>query len=83
MAFIEIVPPSKARGETRQVYDYMAEVGGDAGATAKIVQMFSLRAGSMRRMIRSWELAMWVGDEPRDRREVIAAAVSRYNSCAY
>jgi hypothetical protein len=35
----------------------------------------------MRRMIRAWELAMWAGDEPRARRELIAAAVSRLNDC--
>jgi alkylhydroperoxidase family enzyme len=82
VAFIEIVPPSKATGETAAAYAYMAEVGGQ-DLVAKIVQLFSLRAGSMRRMIRSWELIMWAGDEPRQDRELAAAAVSRFNNCHY
>ena len=82
MAFIRIIAPSKATGETAQVYRYMAEVGG-GDLTARIVQLFSLRPGSMRRMIRSWELAMWCGDEPRTNRELLASAVSRLNECHY
>ncbi len=50
---------------------------------AGVVQVFSLRPASMRRMIRSWELAMWVGDVPRADRELVAAAVSRLNDCHY
>jgi hypothetical protein len=34
-------------------------------------------------MIRSWELAMWMGDEPRQVRELIGAMVSRINQCVY
>lgn len=82
MAFIEIVPPRMAHGETAEVYRYMAEVGGHH-MVGKIVQMFSLRPASMRRMIRSWELAMWMGAEPRQNREILAAAVSRFNNCHY
>lgn len=82
MAFIQVVRPGRATGETAEVYRYMAQVGGYE-AVAKIVQMFSLRPGSMRRMIRSWELAMWVGAEPRTMRETVAAAVSRFNNCHY
>jgi alkylhydroperoxidase family enzyme len=82
MAFITIIPPRKAAGETAAAYRYMADVGGVA-QVAKIVQMFSPRPGSMRRMIRSWELTMWAGDEPRRHRELVAAAVSRLNNCHY
>ena len=82
MAFIEIVPPGKATGETAEVYRYMAEVGGQ-DMVAKIVQMFSLRPGSMRRMIRNWQLIMWYGEAPRQERELAAAAVSRFNNCHY
>lgn len=82
MAFIQVVPPRKATGETALVYRYMAEVGG-GNLVGKIVQIFSLRPGSMRRMIRSWELAMWMGDEPRSTRELVAAAVSRLGDCHY
>jgi hypothetical protein len=50
---------------------------------AKVVQLFSLRPGSMRRMIRSWELTMWAAPAPRRHRELVAAAVSRLNDCHY
>ena len=83
MSFIRMIPPNKATGETKEVYRYMAEVGGSDKKVPKIVQVFSLRPGSMRRMIRLWEIGMWIGDEPRDIREMIGAAVSRLNSCRY
>ncbi len=38
---------------------------------------------SMRRMLRTWELSQWSGDEPRRHRELVAAAVSRVNECHY
>ena len=82
MAFIKTVSPGEATGETAAVYKYMAEVSGHA-MVAKIVQMFSLRPASMRRMIRSWELTQWAGSEPRQTRELVAAAVSRFNNCHY
>jgi alkylhydroperoxidase family enzyme len=82
MAFIATVPPGRATGETADVYRYMAQVGG-SGLVANVVRVFSLRPGSMRRMIRSWELTMWAGDEPRPNRELVAAAVSRLNDCHY
>ena len=83
MSFIRMIPPNKATGETKKVYRYMAEVGGTDKKVPKIVQAFSLRPASMRRMIRSWELGMWIGDAPRATREMIGAAVSRLNSCRY
>jgi hypothetical protein len=82
MAYIETIPPAKAMGETAEVYRFMEAVGG-SNRVANIVQLFSLRAASMRRMIRSWELGMWCGDEPRTNRELLAAAVSRYADCHY
>ena len=42
MTFIKTIPPGRARGETREVYYYMAEVAGHE-KVAKIVQVFSLR----------------------------------------
>ena len=51
MASIKTIPPGKATGEAAEVYNYMAEVSG-TGMVAKIVQIFSLRPDSMRRMIR-------------------------------
>ncbi len=80
--YIAVVPPSKATGETAEVYRALRRVSG-SGLVAKVVQAFSLRPASMRRMIRGWELAMWIGDEPRTQRELVAAAVSRLNDCHY
>ena len=82
MAFIKIIPPGKATGETAEDYKHLARVTGQR-IVPKIVQIFSLRPGSMRRMIRFWELAMWSGNVPRHSRELVAAAVSRFNSCNY
>lgn len=82
MAFIATVPPGRARGETAAVYRCMREVAG-SGLVAKVVQLFSLRPSSMRRMIRSWELTMWAGEEPRAMRETLASAISRLNDCHY
>ena len=82
MTYIKTIPPGKATGETADVYKYLEKVGG-SGRAAKIVQVFSLRASSMRRMIRTWELTMWCGDQPRASRELMAAAVSRYADCHY
>ena len=80
MAFIATIPPGQASGETAEVYRYMRQVGG-SGMVGKIVQLFSLRPGSMRRMIRSWELSNWMGDEPRPTRELVAAGAHHPSSC--
>jgi len=82
VAFITTVPPRAATGEARETYRYMRHVGG-SGSVARVIQLFSLRPGSMRRAIRSWELAMWAGDQPRAPREFLAAAISRLNDCHY
>ena len=82
MAFIKIIPPGKATGETAEVYNSLARVSGQR-IVPKLVQIISLRPGSMSRMIRLWELGMWLGNAPRHSRELVAAAVSRFNSCYY
>ena len=82
VAYIETRPPSRATGELAAAYRYMAEVGGHP-MVGRIVQLFSLRPASVRRMVRSWELTMWVGDQPRPMRETVAAAISRLNDCHY
>jgi hypothetical protein len=51
MPYVQVVPPSQATGELADAYRYMREVGG-VGMIANIVRLFSLRPGSMRRMIR-------------------------------
>jgi len=83
MAFIRVIPPQAATGETAAAYRYLREVLGGFERAARIVQLFSLRAGSMRRMVRSWELAMWCGVEPRAERELVASMISRLNDCNY
>ena len=82
MPHIATVPPAQATGETADVYGELRRMSG-SGLAAQVVQVFSLRASSMRRMIRSWELAMWVGGAPRVVRELIAAAVARLEHCHY
>lgn len=82
MAFIKVIPPNRATGNIAKAYRYMGEMGG-YDKVPKIVQVFSLQPDSMRRMIRTWELGMWVGDEPRTMREMVGAAVSRLNKCDY
>jgi hypothetical protein len=82
MASIATISPARATGETAAAYAYMRRVV-RGGVIAKVVQIFSLRPDSMRRMIRSWELTQWVGSEPRAQREFVAAAVSRLNHCHY
>jgi hypothetical protein len=82
MAYIAVIAPRQATGELAAAYRYLGEVVGK-GLAARIIQMFSLRAGSMRRMIRTWEVVMWGGGEPRTNRELVAAMVSRINECHY
>jgi alkylhydroperoxidase family enzyme len=82
MPHVRTIPPSHATGDTAQAYEYMRQVGGIDPVTG-IVQVFSLRPASMRRMIRTWELSNWAGEEPRRTRELVAAAVSRLNNCDY
>ena len=82
MTFIATVPPSRATGDTADAYAYAARITGHS-MVARIVQLFSLRPASMRRMLRTWELSQWSGEEPRRQRELVAAAVSRVNECHY
>ena len=82
MTVIRTISPSKATGETAEVYRYTRRVTGYR-KMPNIVRAFSLRAASMRRTMRAWELAMWIGNPPRPMRELVAVAVSRMNSCPY
>jgi len=83
MPYITTIPPRLATGETALVYRELSRVLGTDGLAARIVQAFSLRPGSMLRMVRSWELSMWVGAPPRRDRELLASIVSRLNDCHY
>ncbi len=82
MAFIEVVSPRKATGETAAVYRYMGEMA-ETKLIPNVIRIFSLKPESMRRMIRLWELSSWSGDEPRTTRELLASLVSRLNDCHY
>ena len=82
MAHIATIPPARATGDTAEAYRELRRMSG-SGRVAQVVQVFSLRPASMRRMMRAWELAMWAGDEPRASRELVAVAVSRLNDCHY
>lgn len=82
MANIKIIPPGRATGDTADAYDFAVRVT-KSRLIPKIVQIFSLRPATMRMMIRKFELAMWAGTAPRQFRELVAAAVSRFNNCHY
>ncbi|MHC4424395.1 MAG: hypothetical protein ACYSWR_06995 [Planctomycetota bacterium] len=82
MAYIEIIPPGKAIGETAEIYK-QAERISDSALIPKIVQLFSLRPATMQMMLRKFELTMWAGNVPRQSRELVAATVSRFNNCHY
>lgn len=82
MSYIHTATLAEGGPDLKAVHAYMHEVGG-LGVTANIMRMFSLRPASMRRMIRTWELGMWMGEEPRATRELVAAMVSRINQCVY
>ena len=82
MAYIEIISPGKATGETAKVYQQAVRLS-DSNLIPKIIQLFSLRPTTMQMMLRKFELAMWAGDVARQNRELVAAAVSRFNNCHY
>ena len=82
MAFIRVLSPAEGGADLAAAHAYMREVGGSS-TVANVVRLFSQRPSSMRRMIRTWELAMWMGEEPRPIRELVAAMVSRINQCVY
>ena len=82
MAYIEIISPGRATGETAEVYKQAARMS-DSTLIPKIVQLFSLRPATMQMMLRKFELTMWTGKVPRHFRELVAAAVSRFNNCHY
>ncbi len=82
MAWIPVISERNAGVALAGVYALIPRVTGTTGA-AKILQVFSLKPASMRRFLRRWELAMWFDEEPRDRRELVAAMVSRLNDCDY
>lgn len=82
MAFVSVIPPSRAAGPLAAAYDRLRAVAGGVPAP-NVMRVFSGRAASLQRAVRGWELAMWTGEEPRARRELVAAMVSRANDCGY
>jgi hypothetical protein len=82
MAYIKTIPPRVAAGQLAEAYQYMAQMCG-YHRIPHVIQVFSLRPESMKRLIRVWELGMWMTEEPRAMLEMVAAAVSRFNNCHY
>lgn len=82
MPYITTVRRSRANAEVASAYGYLYRVAG-VRIPGRIFQVFSLRPSTMARFIRNWELAMWLCDEPRRNRELVAVAVSRLASCEY
>ncbi len=82
MSMIASVPPSRANAEVAAAYRYLGRVAGTR-IPARIFRVFSLRPTTMVRFIRNWELALWLGSEPRTTREIVAVAVSSLARCVY
>lgn len=82
MSFIASVPPSRADADVAAAYRYLGRVAGSR-IPARIFRVFSLRPSTMVRFIRNWELALWLGTEPRPTREMVAVAVSSLATCVY
>ena len=82
MTFISTVPPRKAKEQVAEIYRY-TKTTTRFRKMPNVVQVFSLRPETMRRVVREWELSMVIGDEPRAMRELTAVIVSRLNGCHY
>ncbi len=82
MAYIKTIPPHKATGETAEVYQYMFRLTGFI-KTPNLFKVLSLEPAGFKRIIRGYELTMWMSDQPRARLEMVATMVSRLNDCPY
>jgi hypothetical protein len=82
MAYIKTIPPRKATGQLAEAYRAAARVIG-TNNIPKVIQVTSLRPATLKRLIRVYELSMWMVDQPRATLEMVAAAVSRLNNCHY
>jgi len=82
MAFIAETPPARAQGELKQAYAMVER--SVAGATnTHLIRALSASPAAMQRLVRRWELTMWVGDVPRAERELAASLTSRLLGCSY
>ncbi|MBW3583222.1 MAG: peroxidase-related enzyme [Euryarchaeota archaeon] len=81
MTFIRTVPPEKAEGRLKEVYD---KVAGKRGAVANVMQVQSLLPETMASHLDMYMDIMY-GKGPLSRleREAIAVAVSAANDCRY
>lgn len=81
MAWIETVPPEKARGVLASVYDAAVE---RAGQVFNILRIQSLNPPVLRASMALYQEVM-LADSPlsRAQREMIATVVSRTNDCHY
>jgi hypothetical protein len=82
MSFIKIIPPKRATGSLKEAYQYLGHVSGFM-KIPNIIKVFSLCPETMKRIIRVFELGMWMSDQPRANLELTAAAVSHLNNCHY
>jgi len=82
MSFIATVPPSRADAEVAAAYQDLYRVAGGR-IPGRIFQVVSLRPSTMVRFIRNWELALWISDESRRNREMMAVAVALLATCDY
>ena len=81
MAWIETVPPEKARGVLASVYDAAVE---RAGHVFNILRIQSLNPPVLRASMALYQEVMLADSPlPRAQREMIATVVSRTNDCHY
>jgi uncharacterized peroxidase-related enzyme len=81
MAWIETVPPERAEGALKRLYEEAVE---RAGRVYNVIRLQSLRPGVLRASVQLYSQIM-KGESglSRAEREMIAVVVSRANGCFY
>ena len=81
MAFIRPIPPEKATGTLKRLYDAAVE---RAGRVFNIIRMFSLRPAVLRSSLGLYRDTMFgASDLTRAEREMVAVVTSQINDCHY
>lgn len=82
MAWIETIPPERAQGLLKRLYE---EAVRRAGKLFNVVRVQSLRPRTLRASVGLYLEVMHSPDSPlsRAQREMIATVVSRANGCHY
>jgi hypothetical protein len=89
MAYIQTIPPWRARGELRNVYrqvhqDLLGRFPIPLSMTpVNILHAFSLRPTFLRAFERWFIRTMWGGELRRQAKEAIAVAVAQAQRCPY